>query len=182
MGTLHAWESFGDGVSPDIQAVAKGLGGGYVHYCFVLIHSLSSLYSYATIGAVLMSKKIADGIRDKAGVWKHGHTYQAHPVACAASLAVQKAILEENLLENMRVQGLYLEELLRKRLTSPNAQAAPFVFDIRGGGGFWGIEFDFTCPEAARVNFQGKQFALLVQARALENGLIIMGEYWWSLF
>jgi hypothetical protein len=28
MGTMHAWESFGDGVGPDIQAVAKGLGGG----------------------------------------------------------------------------------------------------------------------------------------------------------
>lgn len=28
MGTLHAWESFGDGVHPDIQAIAKGLGGG----------------------------------------------------------------------------------------------------------------------------------------------------------
>lgn len=30
MGTLHAWESYGDNVAPDIQAVAKGLGGGYV--------------------------------------------------------------------------------------------------------------------------------------------------------
>lgn len=30
MGTLHAWESFGDGIAPDIQAVAKGLGGGLV--------------------------------------------------------------------------------------------------------------------------------------------------------
>lgn len=30
MGTLHAWQSYGDNVSPDIQAVAKGLGGGYV--------------------------------------------------------------------------------------------------------------------------------------------------------
>jgi acetylornithine/succinyldiaminopimelate/putrescine aminotransferase len=28
MGTTHAWEAFGDGVAPDIQAVAKGLGGG----------------------------------------------------------------------------------------------------------------------------------------------------------
>ena len=28
MGTLHAWESFGDGVSPDLQAIAKDLGGG----------------------------------------------------------------------------------------------------------------------------------------------------------
>lgn len=30
MGTLHAWESFGDNAPPDIQAVAKGLGGGSV--------------------------------------------------------------------------------------------------------------------------------------------------------
>jgi hypothetical protein len=30
MGTTHAWESYGDGVAPDIQAVAKGLGGGFV--------------------------------------------------------------------------------------------------------------------------------------------------------
>ena len=29
MGTLHAWEKYGDGAKPDIQAVAKGLGGGY---------------------------------------------------------------------------------------------------------------------------------------------------------
>lgn len=27
MGTMHAWETY-DGESPDIQAVAKGLGGG----------------------------------------------------------------------------------------------------------------------------------------------------------
>ena len=29
MGTFHAWEKYGDGAVPDIQAVAKGLGGGY---------------------------------------------------------------------------------------------------------------------------------------------------------
>lgn len=28
LGTLHAWEQFGDGVVPDLQAIAKGLGGG----------------------------------------------------------------------------------------------------------------------------------------------------------
>lgn len=56
---MHAWESFGDGISPDIQSVAKGLGGGY-----------------ACIGAILMSKKVTDVIRDNGGFWKHGHTYQ----------------------------------------------------------------------------------------------------------
>lgn len=33
-------------------------------------------YRYASIGAVLMSKEVASGIRDSAGFWKHGHTYQ----------------------------------------------------------------------------------------------------------
>ena len=45
MGTLHAWESFGDGASPDIQAVAKGLGGGYVKDSLTLSHSIHSLSS-----------------------------------------------------------------------------------------------------------------------------------------
>jgi Adenosylmethionine-8-amino-7-oxononanoate aminotransferase len=40
-GTMHAWEQ--EGVVPDIQAVAKGLGGGYV-----------------PIGAVLLNHKVFD--------------------------------------------------------------------------------------------------------------------------
>lgn len=63
-------------------------------------------------------------------------------------------------------------ELLRKRLTG-NALAAPFVFDIRGGGGFWAIEFDFE--SAGQVDFKGEQFAMLVQARCMKNGLVVMG-------
>ena len=37
MGTVHAWEKYGDGAAPDIQAVAKGLGGGYEGVRFFLI-------------------------------------------------------------------------------------------------------------------------------------------------
>ncbi|KAJ8487518.1 hypothetical protein ONZ45_g14307 [Pleurotus djamor] len=158
MGTIHAWQSLGDGCAPDIQAVAKGLGGGY-----------------ASIGAVLMSKKISDGIRGQSGLWKHGHTYQAHPLACAASLAVQKVIADGNLLENIRVQGAYLEFQLKEKLLGPNAIAAPFTFDIRGAGGFWGVEFDFDSPAGKALDFKGGQFGILAQAQALKNGLVIMG-------
>jgi len=28
-----------------------------------------------------MSKKVADGIRDNSGLWKHGHTYQVGMVS-----------------------------------------------------------------------------------------------------
>ncbi len=141
-----------------------------------------------------MSKKVADGIRDSAGFWKHGHTYQvchqliqtalvhaliatrqAHPLACAASLAVQKVIANENLLANARTQGAYLSSLLHARLLSPNCIAAPYIFDIRGAGCWWGIEFDFESPSAPKVDFKGKSFAVLVQQRALDKDLIIMG-------
>jgi adenosylmethionine-8-amino-7-oxononanoate aminotransferase len=39
---------------------------------------------------------------------------------------------------------------------------------------FWGIEFDFDSQEAKRYDFEGKQFALLVQERCFSNGLVIM--------
>lgn len=151
MGVTHAWELYGDNEPPDIQAVGKGLGGGY-----------------ACIGAVLMSKQVADGIRDKNGFWKHGHTYQAQPIACAAAVAVQKVIAAENLLENGRQTGGYLAQLLRERLMSPDAPARPFTVDIRGGGSFWLVEFDF-----ARPDFKGQSFASLVKARSLEKGLVV---------
>lgn len=40
---------------------------------------------------------------------------------------------------------------------------------------FWGIEFDFEGPGAASANLKDKQFAMLVQARAFDKGLIVMG-------
>ena len=40
---------------------------------------------------------------------------------------------------------------------------------------FWGIEFEFTSPDAAKLDFKGGQFAMILQARCLQNGLIIMG-------
>ncbi len=53
--------------------------------------------------------------------------------------------------------------------------AAPFTFDIRGGGGFWAVEFDVDVPEAAQLDLKGDHFSMLVQARALKNGLVLMG-------
>jgi E3 ubiquitin-protein ligase TRIP12 len=133
--------------------------------------------SYASIAAVFLSPLVLSGIRDSSGFWKHGHTYQAHPLSCAASLAVQKVIEEENLLENCRTQGIYLAKLLKERLS--NSIAAPYVFDVRGGGLLWAVEWDFTeefaGSAAAQVDFKGQQFAMLVQARCMVNELVIMG-------
>ena len=74
-------------------------------------------------------------------------------------------------------QPLIIGKLLEERLTGPNSLALPYTFDVRGGGGFWAVEFDFSSDKNNKffVDFKGQSFAMLVQARALENGLIVMG-------
>ncbi len=46
----------------------------------------------------------------------HGHTYMGHPLACAAALAVQRTVREQNLLANVRTQGARLKSRLTLRL------------------------------------------------------------------
>jgi len=85
-GTLHAWEQ--EDIAPDIQAIAKGLGGGY-----------------QPIGATLASTRVVDAIRDGSGAFQHGHTYLGHPMACAAALAVQQVIRQDGLLRSRAPDG-----------------------------------------------------------------------------
>jgi adenosylmethionine-8-amino-7-oxononanoate aminotransferase len=58
------------------------------------------------------------------------------PVQAAAALEVQRIVKEEDLVDNVKRQGLYLEKCLRARLADH-----PNVGDIRGRGLFWGLEF-----------------------------------------
>ena len=115
-GTLFACEQ--DGVAPDIACIAKGLGAGY-----------------QPIGAMLCSAHIYKTIEDGTGFFQHGHTYNGHPTACAAGLAVVSAILDRGLLPRVRAQG----EKLAHRLADRFGQH-PHIGDLRGRGLFHGIE------------------------------------------
>jgi adenosylmethionine-8-amino-7-oxononanoate aminotransferase len=115
-GTLHAVEQ--EGITPDLIAIAKGLGGGY-----------------QPIGGVLVADKIIGALTKGSGMFQHGHTYIGHPVACAAALAVQKVIQRDDLLTAVRLQGVRLKE----RLTAAFGRH-PHVGDIRGRGLFMGLE------------------------------------------
>ncbi len=115
-GVMFALEA--EGVEPDIVTVAKGLGGGY-----------------QPIGAMLASGRIVDAIRDGSGGFMHGHTYLGHPLACAAALAVQDAIREDDLLAAVRRQG----DRLMAGLEAALGQHA-HVGDIRGRGLLLGLE------------------------------------------
>ena len=116
--TGHLFASEFDGISPDILCIAKGLGAGY-----------------QPIGAMLCSKNIYDVIGNGSGFFQHGHTYMGHPVACAAGLAVLKAILSRNLLKSINKKSDQLLYSLKTQLAHN-----PYVGDIRGRGLFIGIE------------------------------------------
>ena len=60
----------------------------------------------------------------------------------------------------------------------PNAPSKPYVADIRGGGLFWGIEFELDEAAQAKLddnNSNGNRFGGLVQEIAFNNGLVIIG-------
>ncbi|EED22339.1 aminotransferase, class III [Talaromyces stipitatus ATCC 10500] len=142
-GTLHAWQQ--EDVVPDMQTIGKGLGGGY-----------------APVAGLLIGDRVIKTLEESTGSFRHGHTYQGHPVSCAAALAVQKAIQKDNLVENVREMGIVLEEELRKRLSDH-----PHVGDIRGKGLFWGIEF--VRDKTNKEPFDPKsQLAFRIQDKGLE--------------
>ena len=145
-GTTHAWQQ--EGVAPDIQAIAKGLGGGY-----------------QPIGAMLASGKIIDTIRAGSGAFQHGHTYLAHPLACAAALAVQDVIREDGLLDRVKERGRQLEQRLTERFGNHR-----HVGDVRGRGLFWAIEL--VADRASRTSFDpALKLHQKIKAEAFANGL-----------
>ncbi len=145
-GTTHAWEQ--EDIAPDIQAIAKGLGGGY-----------------QPIGAMLARGKIIDTIREGSGAFQHGHTYLAHPLACAAALGVQQVIRDEKLLDRVKERGKQLEQRLTERFGNHR-----HVGDIRGRGLFQGIEL--VADRQNRKPFDpGLKLHQRIKAAAMANGL-----------
>ncbi len=146
-GTTFACEQ--EGMAPDLITIAKGLGGGY-----------------QPIGAVMVSDAIYKAIRDGSGAFRHSHTYMGHPTACAAALAVQRAIRERGLLENVRMQGSVFQQALTERLGNQ-----PYLGEIRGRGLFWGVEL--VADRATKETFDpGLKLHDAIKHLAMDRGLI----------
>ena len=147
-GTLHACEQ--DGVTPDLLAIAKGLGGGY-----------------QPIGAVLAQSHIVRAFEHGSGLFQHGHTYIGHPVACAAALAVQQVIERDNLLAAVQRQG----EGLAARLDHAFGQH-PHIGDLRGRGLFRGIEL--VADRSTREPFDpALKLHARIKQQAMARGLMV---------
>ena len=147
-GTLHAWEQ--EGVVPDIQVIAKGLGGGY-----------------QPIGGILIAGRVIAAFRAGSGAFMHGHTYQAHPVACAAALAVQKVIRDDGLVANVRAMGAHLSVALHERFGNH-----AHVGDIRGRGLFQAIEL--VADRATKAPFDpARRLHERVKQLAFDEGVAV---------
>ncbi|QBE64374.1 aspartate aminotransferase family protein [Pseudoduganella lutea] len=147
-GTLYAIEQ--DGVVPDLVALGKGLAAGY-----------------QPIGAVLARDHVVERLRNGSGTFQHGHTYNAHPVAAAAALAVQKVIKRDCLLGAATVRGTTLRRMLRDALG-----AHPHVGDIRGRGLMVGLELVQDRDTRRPFDPDLKLFAA-VREKAMGCGLMV---------
>jgi len=146
--TGHLFASEFDEIAPDILCIAKGLGAGY-----------------QPIGAMLCSKDIYDRLGKGSGFFQHGHTYMGHPVACAAGLAVLKAILNRKLLSSINNKSNQLFSCLKTQLEHPN------IGDIRGRGLFIGIEIVKNI-ETKKPFDPNLKVAASIKNAAFEAGLI----------
>ena len=139
-----------DSVAPDIVTLAKGLGGGY-----------------QPLGAVLCTARVHDAFADAPRGFVHGHTYMAHPVACAAALAVQDVIATDGLAENVARAGRWLQAALADRFGQTRE-----VADIRGRGLLQAIEL--LRDPAARYPFDpAMNIAGRIGAACRRHGLLV---------
>ena len=111
-GKFFAYEW--SGVTPDIMAVAKGIGGGF------------------PLGACLATAEAASGM--KAGT--HGSTYGGNPLAMAVGSAVLDIVLADGFLQHVRDVSL----VFRQGLASLKDRYPDVIEDIRGEGLLLGIK------------------------------------------
>jgi len=120
LGCAFAAERYG--VVPDIITFAKGVTNGAV-----------------PMGGVIVSDRVHKAFVERADhtiELFHGHTYSAHPLACAAGLATLATLRNDDLFARARNLERVLEEAVHE------LKGAPHVIDIRNVGVAAGIELE----------------------------------------
>ncbi|PWB95121.1 aspartate aminotransferase family protein [Methylosinus sporium] len=102
------------GVTPDIAALAKGIGGGF------------------PLGACLATAEAGKGMT----VGAHGSTYGGNPLATAVGNAVLDVVLEPGFIE--RVAGLGV--LFRQKLAELEDRHSAIIESVRGEGLMFGLK------------------------------------------
>ena len=122
-GTLFSFESYG--VTPDIIALAKGLGGGF------------------PVGAVIASKTVGDAMTPGT----HGSTFGGNPLAMAAAEVILETLSEPDFMADVRRRA----DLLEKGLLALASQHPDKIAEVRGRGFLRGVRLDESCEVGSLV-------------------------------
>jgi acetylornithine/N-succinyldiaminopimelate aminotransferase len=117
----HEWA----GISPDIMAVAKGIGGGF------------------PMGACLATAEAAKGMT----VGVHGTTFGGNPLAMAVGNAVLDVVLAPDFLDGVQKLGL----LLKQRLAELKDRHPAVIAEVRGQGLMVGIKTHIPNTDLAKA-------------------------------
>jgi len=140
---LQTW-----GIEPDMILVGKGIASGY-----------------APLGAVLVSRRVVEAFERGSGAFQHGFTYQAHPVATAASNAVLDYLQTRRLFDKVPEAATFLRGSLKV------LEGHRHVGEIRGRGLLIGIEF--VKDKSTREPFRKElNIAERVRQAALEQNVL----------
>ena len=149
-GTMFAYEQYG--ITPDIMAIAKGIGGGF------------------PLGACLASEKAARGMT----FGTHGSTYGGNPLAMAAGMAVLEAVGNEAFLAQVGATG----ERLRTRLEQFIGNYPALFEFVRGKGLMLGLKMKSE-PRPFQVHLRDNHHLLTVAAGDMTLRLLpplVIGE------
>jgi acetylornithine/N-succinyldiaminopimelate aminotransferase len=136
----HEWA----GITPDIMAVAKGLGGGF------------------PIGAILATAEAAKGLTPGS----HGSTFGGNPLATAVGAEVLDVMLEPGFLEGVQVKA----NRLKQGLSSLKDQFPSVVEDVRGQGLLAGIKVKPVAADVVKAALAEK----LLVVSAAENVIRVL--------
>jgi L-2,4-diaminobutyrate transaminase len=150
------------GMRPDLITIAKGLTSAYL-----------------PLSGVIVGEKVWKVIErgsEELGPMGHGWTYSGHPLGAAAGLANLDILERENLTENARDTGAYLQQQFHKTFDDH-----PLVGEVRGVGLMAALEFVADKKQQLRFDAAWKvgpkiSAACLEQkliARAMPNGDIL---------
>lgn len=131
LGTLFAYQSFG--IEPDVVTIAKGIAGG------------------VPAGALIAKERFAIAFNPG----DHASTFGGNSLATAAGNVVIDELLENNLLESIKENGVYLGKKL-----SQLKQTHSIINEVRGIGFLQGIELKVEVGDIIK--------------NCMENGLLLV--------